>query len=264
RTRSLARAWFGAVALGYASFVLPLHLDPRPWVADGHPLAVGAALTALALGLLWRKSDHRGLKFVAAALAGLATIALVGDAWESEHASAARIVWNERASTLLLPALAVLAAAVVIGRREIPRLRGFELRLLGPARAPAASLLAAFGLLLAFAWLNLEVADAFGRAPTFRWTLHGEERANLAQSIAWALFALTLLVLGVSQRLGALRWTSLLLFLATIAKVFLLDLAHLGGLYRVASILGLSLSLLLVSFLYQRFVFRPAKRAEGA
>ena len=39
-------------------------------------------------------------------------------------------------------------------------------------------------------------------------------------------------------------------------KVFLYDLAGLEDLYRVASLAGLALSLLLVSLAYQRFVFR--------
>jgi uncharacterized membrane protein len=120
---------------------------------------------------------------------------------------------------------------------------------------------------LLFAWLNVEVADAFVEempgGTWVTWSLRGTPRVGLATSIAWAGFALAILVAGVARKLGALRWASLVLLLATIAKVFLLDLAHLRGLYRVAAILGLALSLFLVSFLYQRFVFRPAKRADA-
>ena len=46
----------------------------------------------------------------------------------------------------------------------------------------------------------------------------------------------------------------------TVAKVFLYDLSTLTGLYRVLSFLGLGVSLILVSLLYQRFVI--AKRDE--
>ena len=52
-----------------------------------------------------------------------------------------------------------------------------------------------------------------------------------------------------------------MLFLATIAKVFLFDLGHLAGLQRAASMLGLALSLIVVSLVYQRFVFRRAPAA---
>ena len=47
-----------------------------------------------------------------------------------------------------------------------------------------------------------------------------------------------------------------MLFLLTIAKVFLFDLGKLDGLHRVASLAGLALTLIAVSLLYQRFVFR--------
>ena len=62
---------------------------------------------------------------------------------------------------------------------------------------------------------------------------------------------------------GALRWSSLVLLLVTLAKVFLLDLGHLTGLYRVGSLAGLALSLILVSLLYQRFVFRREPDERG-
>jgi uncharacterized membrane protein len=41
-----------------------------------------------------------------------------------------------------------------------------------------------------------------------------------------------------------------------VAKVFLYDLAQLTGLYRIVSFLGLGVSLIVVSLLYQRFVRR--------
>ena len=53
-----------------------------------------------------------------------------------------------------------------------------------------------------------------------------------------------------------LRWTSLALIVITCFKVFLYDLSHLHDLYRVAALVGLAMSLLAVSLLYQRFVFR--------
>jgi uncharacterized membrane protein len=75
-------------------------------------------------------------------------------------------------------------------------------------------------------------------------------------SIAWALYALVLLGIGMARRQLGLRWLSLGFLLVTIAKVFLYDLGELRDLYRVLSLVGLALSLLLVSVLYQRFVFR--------
>ena len=70
-----------------------------------------------------------------------------------------------------------------------------------------------------------------------------------------------LLALGMRRRVGALRKASLAIVLVTSGKVFLYDLSELGNLYRVASLAGLAVSLLGVSLLYQRFVFRA--QTEG-
>ena len=51
----------------------------------------------------------------------------------------------------------------------------------------------------------------------------------------------------------------------TVAKVFLVDMSELTGLYRVASFMGLGLILVGIGYLYQRFVFpTPKKRAESS
>jgi uncharacterized membrane protein len=55
---------------------------------------------------------------------------------------------------------------------------------------------------------------------------------------------------------------SLAFLLLTIGKVFLHDLGELEDLYRVASLVGLALSLILVSLTYQRFVFRKGSSEE--
>ena len=69
-----------------------------------------------------------------------------------------------------------------------------------------------------------------------------------------------LLIVGMRRDSRALRYFSLGAMLLTIAKVFLYDLANVGGIYRSLSFLGLAVSLILVSLLYQRFVFKNAAR----
>lgn len=68
---------------------------------------------------------------------------------------------------------------------------------------------------------------------------------------------------GVAYRNRLLRWASLILMLVSVAKVFLFDTRELGGLWRVASYFGLGISLMLVAFVYQRFVFRDARGRVG-
>lgn len=110
--------------------------------------------------------------------------------------------------------------------------------------------------LLGFAWLCLGVADAFHDGAHIRFVLERHEARDLALSTAWALYALALLGLGTWLRRQALRYVSLAFTLLTVGKVFLFDLGELEGLYRVASMAGLAVSLMLVSLLYQRVVFR--------
>jgi len=58
------------------------------------------------------------------------------------------------------------------------------------------------------------------------------------------------------------RVTALALITITTIKCFLYDLSSLGGLYRVASLLGLAMALVLVSLAMQKLVFaRPEGRA---
>jgi uncharacterized membrane protein len=65
-----------------------------------------------------------------------------------------------------------------------------------------------------------------------------------------------LLVAGILTRGAVLRFGSAVIMLLSVGKVFLVDTAHLEGLLRVFSLLGLGASLMLLAFLYQRFVFR--------
>ena len=59
-----------------------------------------------------------------------------------------------------------------------------------------------------------------------------------------------------------MRWLSLGLLVLTLGKVFLHDLGELEDLYRVGSLVGLAVSLIIVSLIYQRFVFRSDPEEE--
>jgi uncharacterized membrane protein len=63
-----------------------------------------------------------------------------------------------------------------------------------------------------------------------------------------------LLVTGVKWKTSKVRWAALILMVGTAFKIFFMDLWRLGQLYRVASFIGLAAVLILVSFLYQRFM----------
>lgn len=78
-------------------------------------------------------------------------------------------------------------------------------------------------------------------------------------SAAWLVFAGLLMLAGFWRHIPVLRKAALGIVLIAVVKVFVLDMAGLEGLYRVASFMGLGASLLLVGFLYQRFVLIPER-----
>jgi uncharacterized membrane protein len=111
-------------------------------------------------------------------------------------------------------------------------------------------------LVLVFALVTLEVRQAFrGPRLDLGTASHGEQ---YAYSAAWVLLGTALLVAGILRRRGSrpLRLAALAVMALAVLKVFLYDTAHLTDLYRVLSFLGLGLSLLLLAWLYQKFIFR--------
>jgi uncharacterized membrane protein len=109
-------------------------------------------------------------------------------------------------------------------------------------------------LLLLFLLVTLEVRQAF-RGPYLD-AGAATVAEQYAYSAAWILLATSLLVAGLLRKQRSLRLASLPVMLLAVGKVFLYDTANLSDLYRVFSFLGLGVSLLLLAWLYQRFVFR--------
>jgi uncharacterized membrane protein len=66
------------------------------------------------------------------------------------------------------------------------------------------------------------------------------------------LYGAGLLAFGFWRRSAFIRWQALILMIFTIAKVFLYDTSALSQGYRVASVVGLGVLLLGVSFAYQK------------
>ena len=71
-------------------------------------------------------------------------------------------------------------------------------------------------------------------------------------SAAWALYAAVAIAVGIRRRYAPIRYFSIALFAITVAKVFIVDLATLAGIYRIVAFLIVGVVLLFASFLYQR------------
>jgi len=258
---SEALQW-GALAFGGALLALevrhyfhPGRLDsPRVDLAEWGGWVV--AWMALGLGLLaasrrWplRSLDWGGrlLLLAALALAALGPCLVANPAW-TRHPVGDTPVFNALLFVYGVPALLVLLGAA-------------ELRSRGEERI--SRVLGAGGLILLFCLLTLEIRQGFrgsllqaGRATNME---------NYAYSAGWILFGLVLLGAGIARRSAAFRYASLAVMILTIGKIFLYDLAHLKDtLLRALSFLGLGTSLLLIAYLYMRFVFRRRDECESA
>jgi len=248
--------WQLAVALAFGAIAVPLQLS-QEWIT------IAWALEALALVWLWRRFDHPGLKWIAFALLAAVTTRLVLNPSLLDYHDASRLPFlNWLLYTYLVPAACSVGAARWLAPLEVPRLRAFE-RSFSAQRAWMAAAFGIAALVLVFVWLNLAIVDAFAEGGPLTLDLARKPARDLSISLAWGSYALALLALGVRRASRGLRWASLVLIMITIGKVFLYDVGELEDLYRVASLLGLALSLISVSLAYQRFVFRDeARRTE--
>jgi len=248
--RTSALAWLCGVALSLVTVAIPLQVE-KEWITIGWALE-GAALLAL-----WTRLDHPGLKYTALALLLAVTVRLVGNSEVLVYhpRSAWRIV-NWLAYAYLVPAAALIVSARTLLPLEVPRLRAWERPFYFRERPLAAGAAGLAALIVIFVWINLTIADWFSSADELRLLAAQTSAEKLVLSLAWAVYAIVLLVLGVRSKSGSLRWASLVLLMVTIGKIFLYDVGELTDLYRVGALLGLALSLIVVSLVYQRFVFR--------
>lgn len=113
------------------------------------------------------------------------------------------------------------------------------------------------GVLL-FVYVTLETRRAFQGSDIFLVGIAPAGDAEIyAYSLVWILFALILLALGVWRGSQSMRYASLAVLIVTVVKVFLYDMSDLTGLFRVASFLGLGLTLIGIARVYRRYVFQP-------
>jgi uncharacterized membrane protein len=82
---------------------------------------------------------------------------------------------------------------------------------------------------------------------------------NVLLSAAWTVYGVGLMAAGIIKKTLYERFLAIVLFVIVIVKVFLVDTAELGNLYRFFSFIILGCFLLLVGYLYYRFQDRIRK-----
>ena len=247
--RDLGRlALVAGAVLGFVTVAIPLQLE-KQWIT------IGWALEGCALAWLYLRIRHRGL--LAGSLA-LLTVVLVRLALNPAvfvyHARSDVPIFNWYLYTYLTAAAATFLTAYLLRGEDTL----FGVRQLRPVR-----LLSAFGTVLLFLLLNIEIADFFATGPTLTFAFSGASLAqDLSYTLGWAVFAIGLLAAGVALARRAARLTSIVLLMITVLKAFLHDLPSLGGLYRVASFALLALSLVVVAVALQKFVLHRSEDGD--
>ena len=115
-------------------------------------------------------------------------------------------------------------------------------------------------VVLALTYLSLEVARVYQGPRLSVAPISNAE--GYTYSAVWLAFGVVLLIVGIWLRSQPVRLCSAAVVLATVAKVFLIDMAGLTGVWRALSFIGLGLVLVGIGYLYQRLLF--AKKPAGS
>jgi cbb3-type cytochrome oxidase subunit 3 len=246
-------ALFGGVALFFITLIFPIQFD-RQWIT------IGWALEGAALLWLFHRVPHPGLRLVSAGLLVAAFVRLaLNPAVLEYHARSATPIVN-----WYLYAYGIVTICLFAGARLLAPPRNQILKINAPP------ILAGLGTVLAFLLLNIEIADYFSEPGA---TLISIFNTNLPSkliferdmtfSIAWAMFALVLLVIGILRRIPAARYSAIGLLSVTLLKLFFHDLTQLDPLRRIGAFFGVAVIVMLASFAYQKFFSATAKETEA-
>jgi uncharacterized membrane protein len=201
--------------------------------------AAGLAYLGLRTGRGWLRAAGLALGFVATLLAAerLAAPASVS-AWP---------FFNPRTLTALFVVAMLLLTAALHRRAPSP----------SDAHGTTIATLVVVANLLVLAVLSSEIAAFYaarawvlgevGGSAGSTWLAH-----QLTLSLVWAAYAVALVAIGLRWRYRPIRYLAIAVFAVTMVKVFFVDLARLDRVYRMLSVIGLGLLLLIASYLYQR------------
>jgi uncharacterized membrane protein len=131
------------------------------------------------------------------------------------------------------------------------------------ARPPAYRFVAAgVAVLLMLSYLSLEVRRLYHGPLLSSWATTDAEQYTY--SVVWLACGVALLLFGIVFRSQPARLASAAITLLTVAKVFLIDMAGLTGVFRALSFIGLGLVLVGIGWLYQRLLFPPQPKTTTA
>jgi uncharacterized membrane protein len=119
-------------------------------------------------------------------------------------------------------------------------------------------LVAGYAVAAGFGWISLQIRQAFHPDGMALGTVPIVDAEMWAWSGAWLAYGVALMAAGIWRDTRTLRLAALGIIGLVCAKVFLIDMGELTGLWRVVSFLGLGLALTGLGVVHRRFVM-PAR-----
>jgi len=157
-------------------------------------------------------------------------------------------LFNKRGMAFAAAVLSIFAMAYLY-RRNREKLADIEHWLTG-------GLFIGANLLVLF-FLTTEISSSFEadyyRASDYQLKRDIRSRMQLSISALWGFYSIVLVTVGILRRVQPLRLLAIILFAATIVKVFFVDLGEMEKIYRIIASIGLGVILLAVSMMYQRY-----------
>ena len=195
KTRRSQLAWFGGVALLFITLIFPIQFD-RQW------LTVSWALEGAAVLWLFRRVPHPGLKWTGLGLLAVAFVRLALNPAVLRRLPAQR---HRRSST------GISTPTAWSRPRCSSAAGGCPTPSAGSAGVNLRAVLYGFGGVLLFLLLNIEIADFFTEPGERFIAFHfgGNFARDMTYSIAWGLFALGLLGLGIWRHATAARYAAI-------------------------------------------------------
>ena len=243
--RDLGRlALVAGATLAFITVAIPLQLKHQ-WIT------IGWAIEGAALAWLYTRIPHRGLLWIASALLAtvMARLALNPMVFVYEPRGGLRIL-NWYLYTYVTCAATMFVAGWWLKRTDEKL----------PAGLPLPSQwLPTCAVILLFIVLNIEIADFYAVGPSLTLRFGVTLSQDLTYTIGWLVFGMLLLGGGIWLGIRAARVAAVVLIALTTFKCFLYDLGSLDGLYRVASFVGLAMSLALVALALQKYVLARPK-----
>ena len=154
----------------------------------------------------------------------------------------------------VLPGLAAAGAAIAWRRYGDGVGAGFDKGLFRAACGIAA-------FVLGFVYATFEVRKIFADGTPDIFAVSPAE--NWGYTIAWLLYGVVLLAIGIRARAQPIRLASALVIVLAVIKAFLFDLSELEGIWRALSFIGLGGTLIGIGLVYQRLLFGKGAGRPG-